>query len=154
MDRAVTIADLATGFRRSPATIRGWVRQHRIVRVGTGPHGVAFYDPLHLIRAEKIVRDNTPKPACLTSEAASPNIWNDGRGVPAVTHLTFNPAGPTAGFTHARRRRMADDSAVLTQATVIVTLPNGKHLQIVVVVMPDLDSHSHVELLPDLADAS
>ena len=152
MDRAVTIADLATGFRRNPATIRGWVRQRRIVRVGTGPHGVALYDPLDLIQAEKTATDNTSQRAYLTSEAARPNIWIDGRGVPAVAPI-FSLAPRAAELTASRRRHVADEpQQPLTEATMTVTLPNGRRLRIAVVVMPDLDTHARADLLPDLAE--
>jgi len=48
---------------------------------------------------------------------------------------------------------MADaEPQPLTEAITIVTLPNGKQLRITVVVMPDLDTHSRADLLPDLAE--
>jgi len=47
---------------------------------------------------------------------------------------------------------VTDDPRPLTESTIFVTLPNGRHLRIDVEVMPDLATRSRAELLPEPGD--
>ncbi len=44
---------------------------------------------------------------------------------------------------------MTDELRPIAEASVTVTLPNGRQLRIQVAVMPDLDTRSRAELLPE-----
>jgi len=150
----VTLGQVAARFQRSPFTLQSWVRRRGIQPTGRGPHGVHLYDLRDLWEAEAQATRNTPERQRLTPRDATCTIWSEGAAVPRTRP---NPARPhiVAGFSAVRRRLMADEAQQpLTEATLQVTLPNGKQLRIQVAVMPDLDAIAHADLLPDLADAS